>query len=140
MTAGTVIFDASELQKQFIRLGRRARDFDHSLITALLLEFVEEVFDTQGVGGQDGKWDDFEPSTLKRHPKRSGGQLLLDTGILANFQSATAAQTSIVFTPANYGIRHVEGTKNMAKRNPFAIKEKEFMQEAETIIALEIGH
>lgn len=135
----TIKFDATKVEAKFKRFGQRARDLDNSLITALLLEFVEDVFDSQGVAGADGKWDAFQPSTLKRHPNRAGEQLLFNTGVLANFQSATKGDTSIVSSPPRYAKYFATGTKHMAKRNPFAVKKKKFMQEAETIIVLEIA-
>ena len=106
----------------------------------LLLENVEDVFESEGADGADGRWDKLMASTIIRHPNRSSGQLLFDTGVFANFQSATEGDTSIVWSPANYAVNHAKGTRNMAKRNPFAIDEREFMRQAEYIVVTEIGH
>ncbi len=133
-------FDVSELEHQFDRLGRRARDFDNNLLTMLLLEHVEEVFDSQGASGQDGSWDALLPSTIARHPNRASGQLLFDTGVLSNFQSATRGDLSIVWSPANYAVNFATGTRNMVKRNPFAVNQKDYFEQAEHLLVTEIGH
>ncbi len=126
--------DARELGGKVIRLGARAKNFDHKLLTALLLEAVEDNFDSEGSKGDDGKWKPHSPNT-----KRAGGQLLFDTSLLSKWQSRTrAVKGSIVWSPASYAKFHVTGTKSMPKRDPFAIDMKTFMDEAEQLIALEI--
>lgn len=138
MAAG-VTFDVSEVQDQLERIGRRAKNFDNKLLTTLLLEHVEEVFETEGRAGADGPWQPLAASTIKRHPDRSSGALLFNLGELSNWQSATQRDTSIVWSPAPYAKFHATGTKHMPKRNPFAVVEERFMDQAERMMSLEIG-
>lgn len=137
-TAG-VTFDMSEVEAQLDRVGRRAKNFDNALLTTLLLEHVEEVFESEGRAGADGPWQPLSPDTIERHPSRSSGALLFNTGVFSNWQSATQGETSIVWSPAPYAKYHVTGTENMPKRNPFAVIESKFMDQAERIMSLEIG-
>lgn len=132
-------FDTSDVERGLLRIGHRAKNFDNSLLTALLLEYVEDNFDSEGAKGDGGKWHPLEATTIERHPRRATGQILFDTGVLANFQSATEGETSIVWSPASYVKYHVTGTENMEKRNPFAINMRGFMDEAERLIALELS-
>ncbi len=137
----TVNFDTSEVEAVFKNLGVRAKNFDQSLLTQLLLEHVEEVFDSEGTKGRDGKWEPLKASTIERNPSRASGALLFDTGLLANFQTTTRSSQSIVWSPASYIQAHVEGVpdNNLPARNPFAIKMDEFMFEAERLIAVQIA-
>lgn len=134
----TIRFDTKDVRNKLLRLGRRGKNFDNRLITALLLEFVEDNFDSEGSKGTAGKWSPLKASTIERHPNRSSGALLFNTGLLANFQSVTQDATSIVWSPAPYAKFHVTGTEHMAKRNPFAINRKAFRDEAARLIVLEV--
>lgn len=139
MVAPAVTFDLKQLEGQLLRISRRAKNFDNSILTALLLEHVEDNFDSQGAKGDQGKWAPLAATTIERHPNRSSGSLLFDTGLLANWQTATQGDTSIVWSPAPYAKFHVTGTENMPVRNPFAIGVNRFMDQAERLVALEIG-
>ena len=129
----------SEVAHQLERIGRRAKNFDNTLLTTLLLEHVEEVFETEGRAGTDGPWKPLAASTIKRHPNRGSGAILFNTGLLSNWQSATQQDTSIVWSPAPYAKFPAAGTKHMPKRNPFAVVESKFMDQAERMMSLEIG-
>jgi hypothetical protein len=63
----------------------------------------------------------------------------MDTGILGNFQSVTSGEVSVVWSPANYAIFHVNGTRHMPRRDPFAIFVRKFMKDAEELIGSEIA-
>lgn len=141
MASVKVRVNVKELQGAVLTIGKRAKNFDHSLITMLLLEHVEDNFDSEGAKGDGGKWQPLSASTIKRHPRRSSGQLLFDTSLLSKWQSRTMKRggTSIVWSPASYATFHTTGTKFMPKRNPFEINLKSFMAEAERLISLEIG-
>lgn len=140
MDAGGVIvrFDPRNVQVKLEHLGQRAVGFDQSLLTHLLLSHVEEVFDSQGAKGIDGRWERLAKSTLIRHPRRRGGKVLHDTMVLGNFQTATMGDTSVVWSPATYAIHHVHGTQHMSARNPFAINMHGFLREAEQMVIEEI--
>ncbi len=139
MAKAEVEFDFGKVRGAVLRIGKRAQNFDNSILTALLLEAVDDNFDSEGRKGADGQWAPLSPVTLGLRPRRIGGHILLDTGLLSNFQSATKGETSVVWSPASYTKRHMKGRPNMPKRNPFAINRSVFMQQAERLIALELS-
>jgi len=71
-----------------------------------LVTAIDDLIQNEG----NGEWPPLLPSTLKRHPRRRGGQLLQDTGLLAQIQESPGGRGKDwveVQSPAPYSIFHV---------------------------------
>lgn len=115
--------DTSSLGKALRRYEDRTKQPPMPALANLLINEVDEVFQTQGAAGTDGEWDSLKDSTLKRNPRRVGGQILQATGATAAIQVQELTAFSVVVeSPTSYAGYHVTGTKFMKKRDFFAIK------------------
>lgn len=133
-----VRIDASELDRLIGGYISRQRNYPMSFIAQAMATEVDAVIDSQGRKGADGRWKPFSEATLRRHPRRRGGRLLQDTGVLANIQMSSGADWAEVWSPAAYAKFHVTGTKKMPKRNPLAIDWKRLLQQASEDLLEEI--
>jgi phage gpG-like protein len=108
---------------------------------------VEEVIQTEGAAGTDGPWEPFSPTTLKLNPKRRGGQLLQDTGLLARLQIRRGMDWVEVRSPAPYAGFHVTGVRQngipnlgpVPARNFLAIDLGRILERAAEAVAAEIA-
>jgi hypothetical protein len=113
--------DLSSINKVLHDYNSRAQNLPTAFISQVLASEIEDVISTQGGAGTEGKWDPFQESTLERHPRRRGGTLLQDTGLLANIQGSHDSLSGTAESPARYAGWHVTGTSKMERRNFLAI-------------------
>lgn len=106
-----VKIDASDLEKRLKKYALRDRNIDMSIAVQAMDAAMSDVISSEGAKGNQGKWKPFSPVTFKIHPKRIGGQLLQDTGILAAFDFDIKPREAEVYSPAPYAKHHVKGTK-----------------------------
>lgn len=121
MASVDVTFEMGDIRRVLRGFGTRAAGVPLRPLADVLLEAVDDVIQTEGAAGTQGRWEPFSPRTLQRHPRRRGGMLLQATGELANFQPRFSPGTVVVASPANYSGYHVDGTDNMPRRDPTAI-------------------
>lgn len=118
----SVRFDVEPLVQQLERMGANAYTLPMDAFAQLVLNDIEEMFETQGAAGTDGEWDPLTAATLKRHPRRIGGMLLQDTGATANMQIRDVHEMGFTyFSPTSYSKFHITGTEHMVKRDFFAL-------------------
>ena len=137
-----VEFDMSNLESRLNGYKIREKNLDMSVIAEILRTHMDDLINSQGATGEQGKWKGFAPSTLKRNPKRIGGMLLQRTGIagLADFGIDINQETILAYSPAPYAKYHVKGTKHMPRRDPTAVKMGPLLDEiAETILEDVVG-
>ena len=113
--------DVSDVTRALRVFARRADNLNMPFIAEVLSTAVDDLIQSEGAEGTQGPWKPFAQSTLERHPRRRGGKLLQDKGVLANFQARTGPDFAEVYSPAPYAEWHVTGTRHMPKRNPLAI-------------------
>jgi hypothetical protein len=113
MTGRIVHFDLSGLVSVFDDMADSIESYPMALIATDMVGSVDELIDSQG----NGEWDPLKDSTIRRHPRRAGGRLLQDIGLLANMQPSDGPDWAEVASPAPYSGYHVTGTRNMAKRD-----------------------
>lgn len=116
-----VKFETKRLQAMIRAYGERAQNPPMRLVGEIIAAEVDDVIQSEGEAGTKGKWEGFSQKTLELHPRRVGGMLLQDTGLLANLQTRSNAVEAEVASPAPYATFHVTGTKNMPARNFLAI-------------------
>lgn len=100
------IFVTTQLERTLTAYVRRLDGLDMSILSEGLITAIDDEIQTEG----HGDWEDFAESTLKRHPRRRGGQLLQDTGLLAQIQESPGSPGPDwveVESPAPYAIFHV---------------------------------
>lgn len=119
-------FDVQELEMRLGEIGARADAFPLSVLSEMLSNAVNDEIETEG----RARWVPFAESTLVRHPRRVGGSLLQDTGLLANIQPDEGDDWVEASSPARYAIFHVVGTRNMPKRDFLDIDIDGFLREA----------
>ena len=142
----TVNVDTRKLQKVLADFGARADAVNiEGIVAEHVLTAMDDLVDSDG----NGSWPDFSPVTLKVHPRRVGGELLRDTGLLVAFQVSTPPGQAIVSSPAPYGEYHQLGTRKtrgmvysdegIPKRDFTAIDLKATLDEACATIVSEIA-
>lgn len=109
-----VEMDMSDVLRELDRRGRVARNLDEVMprLGEILKTHMDDYVQSEG----DGNWPPFSAETLRRNPRRVGGMLLQDTGLLADFQVDAQSDSVEVFSPAPYAGHHVR-----SKRDPTAI-------------------
>jgi phage gpG-like protein len=105
--------DVSQLIKIIDGYASRAKSTPMSTVGVALSNAIDDEIESEG----RGSWPGLAPSTLKRHPKRAGGQLLQDIGLLANIQQSEGPDWAEAKSPAPYAGYHVTGTRYMEPRN-----------------------
>jgi len=134
------------------RLAKAVRNFeercDAANIEGIVAETVLTAMDDLMESNGNGQWPPFSDVTLRVHPKRVGGQLLRDTGLLSRFQPSSGPGFAQVKSPAPYAEYHQKGTKKtrglvysddgIPKRDFTAIDMKATLEEACAIIVREI--
>lgn len=132
------IFVTTELEGVLSCYVRRNRNLSMETITQGLITAIDDYIQNEG----DGSWEPFRASTLRRHPRRRGGQLLQDSGLLANIQpspDSPGPDWVQVESPAPYGWHHVEGTRNMDARNYLAVDLGQVLEQAAEQLAVEVA-
>ena len=113
--------DTSDLKRAIHRYEDRTRNLPMDLVGQMLVNASDEMFETEGGAGTDGPWTPLAESTLQRHPRRRGGQILQDTGATANVQIDEISEFSVTITsPTGWSGFHTDGTRYMPKRDFFA--------------------
>ena len=108
MASVDVQFDMTEVNAILKKMGSRPRQIPMSLLGEGLVEAIDDLIESEG----DGQWDPLSATTLKLHPRRQGGKLLQDTGLLSNIQQMrTGADFVEVGSPAPYAFFHVSGAQ-----------------------------
>jgi phage gpG-like protein len=99
-----VTVDMSDLLRELERRGRTVRNLDELMprLGAILQTHMDDYIQSEGAGS----WPPFSPETLIRHPRRRGGMLLQDTGLLAQLQMDAGRDSVEVFSPAPYTKYH----------------------------------
>lgn len=130
--------DFSDLNAVLAGYVRRSNNIDTSVISQILATAIDDVIQSQGAAGTQGAWDEFSPTTLDIHPRRIGGMLLQDTGILANIQTSEGGFWGMAASPAEYAHWHVTGTGNMPERDFLAVELEQVSDEIADILTAEI--
>lgn len=114
--------DVSDLNAVLAGYIRRSNNLDTSVISSILATEIDDVIQSEGKAGEKGEWDEFSPVTFDLHPRRIGGMLLQDTGVLANIQESSGGFWGMAESPAEYAHWHVTGTGNMPERDFLAVE------------------
>jgi hypothetical protein len=99
------VFVTTHLEETLKAYVRRLDGIPIEVLADGLITAIDDEIQSEG----QGEWPDFADSTLKRHPERKGGQLLQDTGQLANIQhmpGSPGPDFVEVGSPAPYAIYH----------------------------------
>jgi len=108
------IFVTSDLEGRLLGYIRRENQLSMKVIAQGIITAVDDLIQNEG----GGEWEGLSDATIARHPRRKGGSLLQDTGLLANVQATGfGADWVEVESPAPYSFYHVEGTRHMPARN-----------------------
>ena len=105
--------DVTDVVRLLEDIGHDVETFPMDLIAAGLVGAVDDVIETEG----SGSWEPLASSTLRRRPRRVGGSLLQDRGLLANIQPSHGPDWAQVESPAPYSGFHITGTKFMPARD-----------------------
>ena len=105
--------DVSDVIRLLEDIGHEVETYPMELIAEGLVGAVDDVIASEG----GGEWEPLSPNTLKRRPRRIGGQLLQDRGLLANIQPAHGPDWAEAASPAPYGGFHITGTRFMPARD-----------------------
>ncbi|MCP4674351.1 MAG: hypothetical protein GY854_02300 [Deltaproteobacteria bacterium] len=114
MSAVDIHVDTREIERAIGEIGNRVSQVALPIIGATLSTAIDELIQSEGKAGTDGPWDPFSPTTYKLHPRRSGGKLLQDTGLLASMQIEEGPDWVEVGSHAPYAGYHVKGTTKNA--------------------------
>jgi phage gpG-like protein len=129
-----VEFDMQDLIDKLDYYKVKAESFPMSLISEGLVEAIDDEIQSEG----QGTWDPFATSTLIRHPRRVGGTLLQDTGLLANIQADEGTDWAEAYSPAPYAKWHVGGTSKMPKRNFLDINLDDVLEQMAEVLVHEV--
>jgi phage gpG-like protein len=133
-----VDFDTVEVRRELATLSVKASNVSMWRVGVVLSTAIDDLIQNQGEGGEQGKWPDFSPETLRRNPKRRGGMLLQDTGLLAQMQVDAKGHSVVVSSPAPYAHWHADGTRRMPRRDFLAIDLNESLKEIVDLITEQI--
>jgi len=122
MAGVEVKFETVKLSRILHRYKARNKNLPMDLVGQLIVNDVEEAFETQGGSTTDGGWDPLADSTIMRTPARAGGRILQRSGAMAAIQVTKVSGFRVtVASPVEYSKFHLEGTKHMPKRDFFAL-------------------
>lgn len=137
---GTVEVDVKELLRAIDGYEERIKNLPMDMYAMLLVSKVDEMFQTEGAAGTDGPWEPLMASTLKRYPRRKGGQILQDTGATAASVGADERGHVISLYAGTAQTKfHIEGTDNMVRRDFFALNFPLVLEELASLVAQELG-
>ncbi len=113
--------DVSDLVRALRRYENKIQNLPMDVLGQILVNEADEIFQTEGASGSDGKWEALMDSTIARSPRRDGGQILQDTGATATVQVTEVSGFSVsIGSTTAYGGFHITGTQHMPKRDFFA--------------------
>jgi len=131
--------DADSLIARINSLDQNVSSLPMDLFGQLIVNEVDEAFQSQGASTERGRWEPFNPRTLKRHPRRIGGMLLQDTGATANVQVMEVTADSVTVRSVTKQSRwHIEGTEHMPRRDFFALRFDRLLEELGEMVLEEI--
>lgn len=121
MSSGGFEVDASELQRELDRIGKRTEDFSPitPIIADMLVSYVSDEFESAG----RGRWAPLEPATLKKR-RGSSAQILCDTGrFAASIRAEHGPDFAAAVTDVSYAVFHVSDAPRavIPLRNPFDV-------------------
>lgn len=115
--------DSGDLGRAIHAMSNRVKNIPMDLLGQMLVNAVDEMFETEGAAGTAGQWKPLRESTIARNPRRAGGQILQATGAMANIQVKEVSEYSVtVESPTAYAAWHLSGTKDMVARDFFALQ------------------
>lgn len=131
--------DARNVGVALRRYSSRSKNLPMDAFAQLMLGEIDDLFQSQGASGTDGAWAPFSEATLKRHPRRAGGSLLQATGATANIQVRSVGPDTVdLVSPTEWAPAHIEGTRNMPKRDFFAVNYSHVLDEIGDLALQEI--
>lgn len=122
-----VHFDMHELEQVIHRLRENVEETALPIVGETLVTAIDELIQSEGATGTQGKWEPFSPTTFKLHPRRRGGKLLQDTGLLANMQTRIGPDWVEVESPAPYAKYHHTGTRKNARPNMGPLPQRDYL-------------
>lgn len=139
-SAVKVEFDVRDLTAKIGRYQKRLKNISMAVVAEILQTAVDNLIQSEGVEGTQGRWKGFSPVTFKIHPEREGGSLLQATGQLANMQPSEGDWYAMVTSSAPYAGYHITGTRkpDMPSRDFFALKFDEVLDEIGDMILEEV--
>ena len=105
--------DVSDINDIFEGMAQRVEAYPMALISEGLATAVDDLIQAEG----DGQWAPLSPNTLRRRPRRKGGMLLQDYGLLADIQTREGGDWAEAWSPAPYAGFHITGTEWMPERD-----------------------
>lgn len=136
-SVGVDMAGVEEAIKQIVARGKNTRYVMKS-ISLLLVEEVDDMFETSG----HGKWDGYADSTLRRRGHIDNAKMLIDTGRLAaSITPASSAETAEAFTNVEYAKYHVSDAPRtkIPLRDFFDIDTGAIVEEAVELILKEVS-
>lgn len=133
--------DMGEVVKIIRGFESRARGLDLSVYAEDVRTAVDDLIQAEGATAGHEKWTALSSETLRRHPRRIGGQILQATGLLANLQTIYGTDWFGCRSPAAYAGYHITGTKTqggtpmMPKRDFLAIDFTSLLEQLATEMA-----
>lgn len=115
-----VTVDMGHVERRITALAERFNNIPLAVLASDVQLAVDDLIQSEGVLSGE-RWQALSDETLRRHPRRIGGLLLQDTGLLANLQTFVGDDFFGVRSPAPYAGYHVTGTKNMPARDFLAV-------------------
>jgi phage gpG-like protein len=109
MPSVDVKFDMSGLIEVIEHLGDRVHTVALPIIGETVVSAVDELIQSEGDTSTEGPWNPFSPITFKIHPRRRGGKLLQDTGLLASIQTKIGPDWVELTSPAPYAAAQANG-------------------------------
>lgn len=98
-------FVTTQLENTLTAYVRRMNSMPLDILSDALIAAIDDLIRSEG----NGEWPELADSTIRRHPRRRGGMLLQDTGLLANIQHVAGSPGTDwveVGSPAPYAIYH----------------------------------
>jgi hypothetical protein len=122
--------DVSEITDWLMQYDEAIASIPMPVIGELLAGAVEDTIQSEGFGG----WEPLSPNTLKLRPRRIGGQLLQDRGLLADIQTRDGYNWAEAWSPAPYAGFHITGTEHMDARDWTDINWAELLNSVEEFV------
>ncbi len=133
-------FDSTELDSAIAAFARKNKNLDMKVYAENFITRIDDMFESSGIEGTEGRWDPLTEDTMQRWPRRNRNRPLLKTPLLATFgvKYQTAKKSTASFqikSVAQYAGFHVTGTENMVRRDFFALNfMKAFDEMADSIM------
>jgi len=135
-----VIVVTDDVERVLREFEVRARGVPKGVLAEGLITAVDDLI--QAEGRPPHSWPELLPSTEARNPKRIGGKILQDSGLLAAFQESSGSPGPDwvqVESPAPYAGFHVTGTRHMERRDPTDIDLESVVEGMTAMVAAEVA-